>query len=963
MKYSIYLLVFLPLISLAQSFVGQPIFTEAQRQEMKIRFADGPYKSRVTGSFGAYDGTFDKIVQEKNDFMANPDAGDWDFAVEGNDELNKLPGQDTSNPTPQANGNIEDLHSAAIWAFTFYDDPNPAIAAEAAAVGAEVCKEIYDRSIDPKLDTSNRTRYNPDSFATNPYLFYVGKFTKYLNDYALLRSAGIDGLSSSQRITIDNWLKDADAFWGEKIDTDTKSRFGNNWKNEVYGSSSWNNAIRDGSSRTNPIFTNSSGTPNSNYIVSEKMSGFWNIGYDYMMFRALYGIIFNNQNSKDHSWAYYRDTFKFAVFSDGTFAEMIRATSSKEDWGVFYGTVTFGAMVKMALWHAIGVENSLTGMGDKGKYFDYSTSLGIDSYASLNGHGGSSTSGGNKSLLLVGQAWAKFYEQSNGSSFGWQPQRYNDVSSGVNLIEGSNHFHFISPAAAMNAWYNDPEIKNWYKGLGNYPPIKDKSSGAQSIAGSWAAGQGNANEYHGVGLWYDMEDIMFSGSTENSNQCPRIESIAGNILELSLNDIYTEQGGTWTDREDGTGDATVGGDLVDTSSAGAYIVTYSYTDNNGCLGSTTLSVIIKDPNNDCPVVTSNAGNSLIIDINVGDNYTEQGGTWTDTEDGSGTASIGGDTVNIGAEETYVVTYSYTDNNDCTTTTSLTVNVQAISGEILMEFVDLTNSTASVGIGSIVSPAYTSGPFNADIPYVWMYSSDPTIIERQSNGVSFLGLKEGVVTITLATADGTPHTDTLVLTVTTVDEGGISFPNITASDAVAEEGEPLNFVFTLSEPSTEKIDLTISYNNQTTSNEDYIKDSYQISFAPGETEKIIVVETIDDTFEEEDETFSIKTTIDQPGQLANNVDEVIGTILNNDILEDLKIYPNPTSSGSQINISGLEEGTYQMVLYDLSGRLLQNSIIDFDGSSVEYTLPGVRQGFYILNIDGFEGKHSGKIIIQ
>ena len=67
MKFNLLLILLLPVISISQTFVGQPIYTEAQRQEFKQRFSIGPYKFRATGSFGAYDGTFQKIIDGKND--------------------------------------------------------------------------------------------------------------------------------------------------------------------------------------------------------------------------------------------------------------------------------------------------------------------------------------------------------------------------------------------------------------------------------------------------------------------------------------------------------------------------------------------------------------------------------------------------------------------------------------------------------------------------------------------------------------------------------------------------------------------------------------------------------------------------------------------------------------------------------------------------------------------------------
>ncbi|PXX26299.1 uncharacterized protein DUF5011 [Thalassospira sp. 11-3] len=62
-------------------------------------------------------------------------------------------------------------------------------------------------------------------------------------------------------------------------------------------------------------------------------------------------------------------------------------------------------------------------------------------------------------------------------------------------------------------------------------------------------------------------------------------------------------------------------------------------------------------NGDVPVIAL-IGSSEVF-LNVGETYTELGATWTDTEDGTGSATVGGDTV-LDVVGTYVVTYNHTD---------------------------------------------------------------------------------------------------------------------------------------------------------------------------------------------------------------------------------------------------------------------------------------------------------------
>lgn len=61
---------------------------------------------------------------------------------------------------------------------------------------------------------------------------------------------------------------------------------------------------------------------------------------------------------------------------------------------------------------------------------------------------------------------------------------------------------------------------------------------------------------------------------------PEITVTGSNPYNLTTADTYSELGAVWTDTEDGTGAATVGGDTVDESTPGTYVVTYDFTDSD-----------------------------------------------------------------------------------------------------------------------------------------------------------------------------------------------------------------------------------------------------------------------------------------------------------------------------------------------------------------------------------------------
>ena len=62
---------------------------------------------------------------------------------------------------------------------------------------------------------------------------------------------------------------------------------------------------------------------------------------------------------------------------------------------------------------------------------------------------------------------------------------------------------------------------------------------------------------------------------------PLITLNGADPINLFVGDTYTEPGATWTDAADGTGDAIVSGDTVNTGVAGTYTVRYNKTDTAG----------------------------------------------------------------------------------------------------------------------------------------------------------------------------------------------------------------------------------------------------------------------------------------------------------------------------------------------------------------------------------------------
>jgi len=134
-------------------------------------------------------------------------------------------------------------------------------------------------------------------------------------------------------------------------------------------------------------------------------------------------------------------------------------------------------------------------------------------------------------------------------------------------------------------------------------------------------------------------------------------------FNMSSGSIYSDPGATATDNVDGTitGNIVTGGDSVDTSTPGTYIVTYNVSDAAGnAAAQVTRNVVVID--DVAPEITITGDDPFNFNMSSGGTYTEQGATALDNVDGDITSSIviGGDSVDTTTPGTYVVTYNVSD---------------------------------------------------------------------------------------------------------------------------------------------------------------------------------------------------------------------------------------------------------------------------------------------------------------
>ncbi len=141
------------------------------------------------------------------------------------------------------------------------------------------------------------------------------------------------------------------------------------------------------------------------------------------------------------------------------------------------------------------------------------------------------------------------------------------------------------------------------------------------------------------------------------NVAPVITLNGSSTVYVEYGNVYSESNATATDNYDSSVTVSKSG-TVNNSTLGTYTITYTASDSSGnAAASVTRTVIVRDTTK--PVITLTGSSTVYVEF--GDNYSEQGATWTDAYDGSGSATVSG-SVNVGTLGTYTRTYTYTDSS-------------------------------------------------------------------------------------------------------------------------------------------------------------------------------------------------------------------------------------------------------------------------------------------------------------
>ena len=177
------------------------------------------------------------------------------------------------------------------------------------------------------------------------------------------------------------------------------------------------------------------------------------------------------------------------------------------------------------------------------------------------------------------------------------------------------------------------------------------------------------------------------------------------------------------------------------------------------------------------------------------------------------------------------------------------------------------------------------------------------------------------TVTLSSPSGATIQDGSATGTITDDDGPVTtLPALNIADDTVEEGDEAEFLVTLSRTSTETV--TVDYataDGTATAGDDFTSTSGTLTFAPGEASKTIPVPTVEDTAQEQTETFTV--TLSSPSGATIQDGSATGTITDDD---------GPVTTLPALNIADdtVEEGDEAEFLVTLSRTSTETVTVDY-----------------------------------
>ena len=145
-------------------------------------------------------------------------------------------------------------------------------------------------------------------------------------------------------------------------------------------------------------------------------------------------------------------------------------------------------------------------------------------------------------------------------------------------------------------------------------------------------------------MTYNVSDDAGNAATEvtrtvnvTDTTAPVITLVGDSQITVEVGSTYTDLGATASDNYDGdiTADIVTVNN-VDTSVIGSYTVTYNVTDSSGN-AATEVTRTVNVTDTTAPVIT--LVGDAVVDLSVGDTYSESGATASDNYDGDISADV------------------------------------------------------------------------------------------------------------------------------------------------------------------------------------------------------------------------------------------------------------------------------------------------------------------------------------
>lgn len=211
--------------------------------------------------------------------------------------------------------------------------------------------------------------------------------------------------------------------------------------------------------------------------------------------------------------------------------------------------------------------------------------------------------------------------------------------------------------------------------------------------------------------------------------------------------------------------------------------------------------------------------------------------------------------------------------------------------------------------------------------------------------------------------------------------------ISIADASVVEGNNgtklMKFLVTLSAPVNQKVRVTVATQNGTAiAGSDYLSASGTLTFKNGVTQKLVKVAILGDKNPEPNETFTVQ--LSNPVNIAIGDGMATGTIIDNDASGlaippstitkinipqsnySARIYPNPVRDLLTVQLTGVSENDVTLQLQDIQGRVLrQEKVKPFSKlAQQKINVAGLANGIYLLVVIDKNGiKQTEKVMVQ